>query len=143
MDVRHGISVQGFQFIGFNARVKYDSSAVWVSVGRGRALPFLCRALRFFSVSPCCHPDCEEEFVVEILRFETKKDSSVPGGFTCTVRRNQGCEYVSASSLMPKVVVLIPLLKDTPVTKSQRRSADTTSKYGPFLVVDVARMRYQ
>ena len=54
--------------------------------------------------------------VVEILRFEAKKDLSVPGGFTCSVRRDQGCEYVSASSLMPKVVVLIPLLKSAPVT---------------------------
>ena len=49
VDVYNRISVQGFEFVGYNPKRKYDSSAVWVSSGGN---VFLCRVLRFFEVAP-------------------------------------------------------------------------------------------
>lgn len=141
VDVHKKISVQGFSFIGYNPTRKYDSSAAWVSTSD---TPFLCRVLRFFDVSPCCHPDCEVELMAEIVRFESMKlPASMPCSFIAKVDKGQALEYVSASSLLPQVVILIPVIMEAPVKDKERHEAEALMQYGPFFVVDVARQSYQ
>ena len=90
------LSVQGFEFIAFNPRRRYDSSTAWVATDDD---PFLCRVNRFVEVAPCCHPDCERVVVVEIKRFEVK--TNVMNRVVSAVMSNTAVtEYISASSLL-------------------------------------------
>ena len=133
--------MQGFEFVGYNPKRKYDSSAVWVSSGGN---VFLCRVLRFFEVAPCCHPECEVELVAEVLRFQTKNVSPpMPGEFEAEMKADQKLEYVSTSSLLPQVVFLFPLITEAPTSRAKRRTAEATMVYGPFLVFDVGRKTFQ
>ena len=138
--VHKKISVQGFEFIGYNPTRNYDSSAAWVS----SEVPFLCRVQRFFEIAPCCHPDCETEVMAEVVRLESEKlPPSMPCNVIAQVDKDQPCEYISASSLLPQVVVLIPCVLEAPTTNRQRRDVEIMMRYGPFFVVDMARKAYQ
>ena len=140
VDVYKRISVQGFEFIGYSPMRNYDSSASWVST----VPPFLARVLRFFEVASCCHPDCEVELVAEVLRFEAKQVSrSMPGDCIAMLKENQAVEYVSASSLLPQVLVLLPLIKTAPVSRREKRVAAKTIQRGPFLVLSLENKQYQ
>ena len=113
--------MQGFVFIGYDKRRLFDSSVVWIDDDT------LCRVLRFFEVAPCCHPDCKSEFVAEVLRSEMKTVRNAPySGKTARMRRNQEVEYVSVASIMPQVVILIPIITSVPASRAQRRVADRT-----------------
>ena len=141
VDVYKRISVQGFEFVGYNPSRKYDSSAVWASSGGN---VFLCRVLRFFEVASCCHPECEVELVAEVLRYQTKKVSPPkPCEFEAEMKADQKIEYVSTSSFLAKVVVLFPHVTEAPKSMVQRRKARATMVYGPFLVFDVSRKQFQ
>ena len=133
------ISVQGFDVVGYKAGRKYDSSTAWVSANP----PFLCRTLSFFEVAPCCNLDCEEELMVEVKRFTTRRDVTVPGNLTCQMAVNQPIEYISAASLMAQTVILFPKIETTPRTQAERQNAQRTLVYGPFIVVNVKRKVYQ
>ena len=133
------LSVQGFEFIAFNPNRRYDSSTAWVATDDNQ---FLCRVIRFVEVAPCCHPDCEPVVVVEIKRFEVK--TNVRNGVVSAVMLNTAVtEYITASSLVPQVVLMVPTMKDTPVTSAERRAARHQMCFGPFSVIDIANKKYQ
>ena len=67
----------------------------------------------------------------------------MPGTIIASLDVKQKVEYISVESLLPQVVILIPLIMKAPVTSTQRRAAAVTVRYGPFLVLDVASKNYQ
>lgn len=135
------ISVQGIDIARYNPRRNYDSSVCYVSGPNDTR--FLCRVLNFFEIAPCCHLDCEEELVLEIKRYTMRRDRNVPGGLTCKMVSDQKIEYVSAASLQPVTVVLVPTIRMKPTTRSARRAVEKQMKFGPFIVVEVKRKVYQ
>ena len=133
------ISVQGCLCVGFNSARKFDSSAVWVSAEDST---FLCRVLNFIEVSPCCHEECEEELVAEVMRFDRHRERKT-GIVTYDISLNRQIEYISASSILPKVVVLIPVIEKAPESRRQRNAAAKRTIVGPYRVIDVDRHEYQ
>lgn len=108
------ISVQGTVYVGFSRSRNFDSSAVWITTGDG---PRLCRVHQFIEVAACCHEDCEKELLVQIDRFERKRDH-VSGAYTYSVIEDKPPEYISASSIEPQLVLLI-----------SKKSATVLSRY--------------
>ena len=137
------ISVQGFSIVKYDPRRNYDSSACYVSGPNNTR--FLCRVLNFIEIAPCCHLDCEEEqlLLVEIKRYTTRRDRNAPGGLTCRMAEDQKMEYISTASLQAVTVVLVPIIKKEPKTRSDKRAAERKLKSGPFIVVEVKRKVYQ
>ena len=131
------LSVQSFEFIGFDKRRVYDSSAAWVNTGGDS---FLCRVWRFFSVAPCCHADCQPVRVAEIQRF--RRGRSRAGLNTYSVEDTAPIEHIDVQCLLPQVVMLLTVMSDAPSTSAERQAARHQMLYGPFYVIDVISKRY-